>query len=221
MVAGNVCTTPDGVRRAFSPPTPNIDLPRDNSVPAWLSRHSFWVLGSVLGMFASTVFLCVFRNGGLRAFWHVPLRLLSSRPLHIGTVTVAALHSIRRTHAWTCQLARHIYLLGLCALCQAFILPCLAGSQLLRWAGHALFGTLRVLHTALRVLFKIVFNTLVVDTGLGHVFVVASKTVTSYLWGTWNWTTDVHDAVIHFVGGSKSTALALNPLRGSQCGRNW
>ncbi len=215
MVAGNICTIPDGVPLLISQAIPNVNPSGQIGLSAWLCDHSPWILGSALGMFASNIFLYALRNGDLGALQDVSLNLPPSLPRRIRLIAIAAPPYICRTYAWTSQLARHVYLLALCTLCQAVILPCLVGSQLLGWAGLAWFGALRVLCSAFRIVFKVVFDTLVVYTGLDRVFVVASKTVTSYVRWMWDWTTDLHDAAVTFVGGPQSTLSPFHSVSAS------
>ncbi|KAM5543396.1 hypothetical protein V8D89_002647 [Ganoderma adspersum] len=213
MIARNICPIHEGVAHAAIQPIPDAAAPEHNTLAPWLFDHGPLILGSVLGMFASNIFLYAFRNGGLRAIVRVSLHFLSSLPGRIHLVATAVPRSVYGTYLWTSQLSRHIYLLALCAFCQAVILPCLVVSQLIGWAGLAWFGALRVLYSALRIVSKVGFDVLVVSTGLYCAVVVASKVVTSCLRRMWGCMTDLHDAAVAFVGGTKSTPSSVNSHR--------
>ncbi|KAI1794391.1 hypothetical protein LXA43DRAFT_138150 [Ganoderma leucocontextum] len=220
MSAGNISTIhiPDEVPRALSQTVDGISPSGPNKLFAWLFDQTPLILGSALGMFASNIFLYACRTGRLSTLWRVSLHALSSLRDIIHLITTVAPKSICGICVWTCQLARHIYLLALCALCQAVILPCLVGSECLRCAGLAWFGTLRILYTTLRILSMVVFYTLVVDTGLDRAFVFALGTVTSFLSWVWDSSTDLHDAAIDFVCGPQSTLLRCHSHRADEPG---
>ncbi|PIL23400.1 hypothetical protein GSI_14711 [Ganoderma sinense ZZ0214-1] len=187
------------------PKTPDVAPSDDNTFSTWFLDHAPLILGSALSMFASNIFLYAFLNSGIRAIWHVSPHALSSPPSRIQMLAIAAPRSVCAAYAWTTQLARHIYLLFLYALCQAVILPCLIGSQLLGWAGRVWFVALCVLYTAFRILFTVAFDVLVVDPGLACLAILAAKGLTSSLRRTSDWTTDLHEAAVQFVGGTQST----------------
>ena len=205
MIARDICPIHAGIPRAALQTIPDAPpLAEHNTLPQWLFYNGPLILGSAIGMFTSNIFLYAFRNGGLRATARVSPHFLSSLPGRIHQVATAALRSVHRSYLWTSQLSRHIYLLALCAFCQAVILPCLVVSQLLGWAGLAWFGSLRVLYSAIRIVSRVVFELLVVDTGLGSTFIVASNAAASCSRWMWDSTTDLHDAAVAFVGETNS-----------------